>query len=115
MRRLEAVAGAYVAFGLAHPQAYEAIFMVRNHPFTRESAHLGQHVHGNRMLGVLDRAVRESQRAVGGQDHKVVVQALRCALHGVTSLLVLGRQLAGVQREMVVKHLVATVGGTRHT
>jgi len=114
-RRLEAVALAYVAFGLAHPQAYETIFMVRSHPFTRESAHLGQHVHGKRMLDVLDRAVRESQRAVGGQDPKVVVQALRCALHGVTSLLVLGRQLAGVQWETVVKHLVATVGGNMQT
>jgi AcrR family transcriptional regulator len=114
-RRLEAVALAYVAFGLAHPQAYEAIFMVRSHPFTRESARLGQHVHGKRMLDVLDRAVCESRRAAGGRDHQVIVQSLRCALHGVTSLLVLGRQLVGVQWETVVKYLVATVGGTNHT
>ena len=64
-RRLEAVALAYVAFGRAHPQAYEAIFMSRSHPMTRESARLGQHVHGKRMLDVLDRAVRESGRAAG--------------------------------------------------
>jgi AcrR family transcriptional regulator len=106
-RRLEAVALAYVAFGLAHPQAYEAICMVRSHPMTRESAHLGQHVQGKRMLDVLDRAVRESGRAAAGQDHQVIVQALWCGLHGLTSLLILRRQLAGVQWETIVKHLVS--------
>ncbi|MGE0827525.1 MAG: TetR/AcrR family transcriptional regulator [Candidatus Binatia bacterium] len=110
-RRLEAVALAYVAFGLEHPQAYEAIFMLRNHPLTRESAHLGQHVQGKRMLEVLDRAVRESGHTRAAHDHHVIFQALRCALHGVTSLLVLGRKLPGVQWEAVVKHLVAGVGG----
>jgi AcrR family transcriptional regulator len=109
-RRLEAVAHAYVAFGIEHPQAYEAIFMARSHPMTRESAHLGQHVQGKRMLEVLDRAVREAGRSMATQDHQVRVQALRCALHGVTSLLVLGRQLSGVQWETVVKHLVAHIG-----
>lgn len=106
-RRLEAVAFAYVGFGLAHPHAYEAIFMVRSHPMPRESAHLGQHVQGKRALEVLERAVRESGRAAAGQDHQVIVQALRCALHGVTSLLLLRRQLAGVQWETIVKHLVS--------
>lgn len=109
-RRLEAVAVAYVTFGVAHPQAYEAIFMVRSHPMTRESAHLGQHVQGKRMLDVLDRAVRESRRAVETHDHQVIVQSLRCALHGLTSLLVLGRQFAGVPWETIVKHLVARLG-----
>jgi AcrR family transcriptional regulator len=114
-QRLDAVALAYVAFGLAHPQAYEAIFMVRSHPMTRESARLRQHVHGKRMLEVLDRVVRESGRAATGRDHQVIVQALRCALHGVTSLLVLGRQLPGVHWETVVKHLVACVVGEVRT
>ena len=108
---LEAVALAYVAFGIKHPKAYEAIFMVRSHPMTRESARLRQHVQGKRMLNVLDRVVRESRRVAEGQDHQVIVQALRCALHGVTSLLVLGRQLPGVQWETVVRHLVTNVVG----
>jgi AcrR family transcriptional regulator len=108
-RRLEAVALAYVTFGLEHPQAYEAIFMVHSHPMTRESAHLGQHVQGKRMLEVLDRAVREASRARVAQDHQVRVQSLRCALHGVISLLVLRRQLSGVSWETVVKHLVASM------
>ena len=114
-RRLEAVALAYVAFGLAHPQAYEAIFMVRSHPFTRESAHLGQHVHGKRMLDVLDRAVRESGRAAVGHNHQVIVQSLRCALHGVMSLLVLGRTLPGTTWEAVIHHLVASVVTAPHS
>ncbi len=110
-RQLEAVALAYVAFGVEHPQAYEAIFMVRSHPMTRRSATLKQHVQGKRMLDVLDRVVRESGRIAAGRDPHVVVQALRCALHGVTSLLVLGRQLPGVKWETVIKHLVASVVG----
>jgi AcrR family transcriptional regulator len=114
-RRLEAVALAYVAFGLAHPQAYEAIFMVRSHPMTRESARLGKHVHGKRMLEVLDRAVRESGRAAAEHDHQVIVQSFRCALHGVTSLLVLGRTLPGTTWEAVVHHLVASVVTAPHS
>jgi AcrR family transcriptional regulator len=114
-QRLEAVALAYVTFGLEHPHAYEAIFMVRSHPMTRESARLRQHVHGKRMLDVLDRVVRESGRSGAERDHQVIVHALRCALHGVTSLLVLGRQLPGVQWETVVKHLVASVVGEAQT
>jgi AcrR family transcriptional regulator len=114
-KQFEAVALAYVAFGIAHPKAYEAIFMVRSHPMTRESARLRQHVQGKRMLDVLGRAVRESGRDTAGRDHQVVVQALRCVLHGVTSLLVLGRQLPGVQWETVVKHLVTSVGGEAQT
>ncbi len=110
-RRLEAVAQAYVTFGLEHPQAYEAIFMVQSHPLTRESAHLGRHVHGQRALNVLDRAVQEARRTRAALDHQVRVQALRCALHGVTSLLVLRRQLSGVSWEAIVKHLVSSVGG----
>lgn len=110
-RQLEAVALAYVTFGLEHPKAYEAIFMVRNHPMTRESARLGQHVQGKRMLAIFDRVVRESRRVTAGQDHQVVAQSLRCALHGVTSLLILGRQLPGVEWETVVKHLVTSVTG----
>jgi AcrR family transcriptional regulator len=114
-RQLEAVAQAYVTFGIEHPQAYEAIFMVRSHPMTRRSATLKQHVQGKRMLDVLDRVVCESGRIAAGRDPHVVVQALRCALHGVTSLLVLGRQLPGVKWETVVKHLVASVVGEEQT
>jgi AcrR family transcriptional regulator len=110
-RRLEAVALAYVTFGLEHPQAYEAIFMVRSHPMTRESAHLGRQVHGQRALDVLDRAVQEAGPTRAAHDHQVSVQALRCALHGVTSLLVLRRQLSGVPWQTIVKHLVRSVGG----
>jgi AcrR family transcriptional regulator len=114
-RRLEAVALAYVTFGREHPQAYEAIFMIRSHPLTRESAHLGQHIHGKRMMDILDRAVYESKRAVGGQDHQVIVQSLRCALHGVTSILVLGHTLPGTTWEAVVHHLVASVVPAPHS
>ena len=114
-RRLEAIAQAYVTFGVEHPHAYEAIFMVRSHPMTRRAATLKHHVQGKRMLDVLDRAVRESNRVAPGCEPHVVVQALRCALHGVTSLLVLGRQLSNVKWETVVKHLVTSVVGETQT
>lgn len=108
-QRLDAVAVAYVAFGLEYPHAYEAIFMVRSHPMTRESAALKQHVQGRRMLDILARVVRESGRVASRRDAQVVVQALRCALHGVTSLLVLGRTFPGTTWETVVHHLVTTI------
>jgi hypothetical protein len=82
---------------------------------TRESARLQQHVQGKRMFDVLDCVVRESGRVTAGRDHQVIVQALRCALHSVTSLLVLGRELPGVQWETVVRHLVASVVGETQT
>lgn len=108
-QRLDAVARAYVAFGLENPHAYEAIFMLRSHPLTREAAGLGRHVQGNRLLDTLTRVVRESGRVAPGLDLPVVVQALRCALHGVTSLLVLRRNFYGVAWQAVVTHLVAGI------
>ena len=108
-QRIGDVALAYVTFGLEHPKAYEALFMVRNHPMTRESARLRHHVQGRRMLDILARVVHESSRIAARSDPQVVVQSLRGALHGVTSLLVLGRTLSGVPWETVVHHLVASV------
>jgi AcrR family transcriptional regulator len=114
-RRLDAVARAYVAFGLENPHAYEAIFLQRSHPFTRQAADRQRHVQGERMLDVLARVAQESGRVAPGLDLQVVVQALRCTLHGVTSLLVLGRTLPGVKWETVVTHLVAGAVGEGHT
>ena len=108
-RRLDAAALAYVAFGRNNPHAYEAIFMMRQHPLTREAATIKQHVQGRRLLETLTRVVRESDRVPSGLDLQVVVQALRCALHGVASLLVLGRNPPGVAWETLVTHLVAGV------
>lgn len=110
-RRLDAVALAYVRFGLENPYAYEAIFLRRSHPFSREAAKLKRHVQGQRLLDTLSRVVQESGRVAAGLDVRVVTQALRCALHGVTSLLVLGRTLPGMKWETVVTYLVAGVVG----
>ena len=114
-RRLDAVSLAYVAFGVEHPHAYEASFMLRSHPLTRESARLRRHVQGQRMLDILARVVRESGRVTARHDSQIVVQALRCALHGLTSLLVLGRTLPGVTWEAVVRHLVTNIVQKRRT
>ncbi|MGE0682323.1 MAG: TetR/AcrR family transcriptional regulator, partial [Candidatus Binatia bacterium] len=61
-RRLDAVALAFVQFGLENPHAYEAIFLRRSHPFSREAAKLKRHVLGQRMLVTLSRVVQESGR-----------------------------------------------------
>lgn len=113
--RLDAVALAYVAFGLENPYAYEAAFMLRHHPLTREAAALKSHIQGRRMLDTLARVVSESGRVAPGLDLQVVVQAFRCALHGVVSLLILRRTLAGVSWETLVLHLVAGVVGKGHS
>jgi AcrR family transcriptional regulator len=114
-RRLDAVALAYVAFGVEHPHAYEASFMLRSHPLTRESARLRRHVQGQRLLDILARVVHESGCVTARHDSQIVVQALRCALHGLTSLLVLGRTLPGVTWEAVVHHLVTNIVQKRRT
>lgn len=113
-RRLDAVARAYVAFGLENPHAYEALFLQRSHPLTRQAADRQRHVQGERMLDILARVVQESGRVAPGLDLQVALQALRCTLHGVTSLLVLGRTLPGVKWETVVPHLVAGAVGEGH-
>jgi AcrR family transcriptional regulator len=108
-RRVDAVALAYVAFGLENPHAYEAAFMLRHHPLTREAASLKGHVQGRRMLDTLARAVRESSRVAPEVDVQVVVQALRCALHGIVSMYLLRRNVAEVPWKTLVAHLVASV------
>jgi AcrR family transcriptional regulator len=109
--RLEAVALAYVAFGLENPHAYEAAFMLRHHPLTREAAVLKAHVQGRRMIETLTRVVAESGRVAPGLDLQIVVQALRCALHGVVSMYLLRRHATEVSWEMLVRYLVAGVVG----
>jgi AcrR family transcriptional regulator len=113
--RVDAVALEYVKFGVENPHAYEAIFLRRSHPLSREAAKLKRHVQGQRMLDALFRVVQESGRVAEGADLHLVSQALRCALHGVTSLLVLGRTLPGVKWEAVVTHIVAGVVGEGQT
>ncbi len=112
--RLEAVALAYVAFGLENPHAYEAAFMLRHHPLTREAAVLKAHVQGRRMIETLTRVVAESGRVAPGLDLQIVVQALRCALHGVVSMYLLRRHATEVSWEMLVRYLVAGVVGQGH-
>lgn len=110
-RRLDAVALAYVTFGIENPYAYEAIFLQRSHPFTREAAKHQRHVQGQRMVEVLARVVQESGRIAPGRDPKEALQALYASLHGVTSLFVLGRTLRGTKWQTLVPHLVAGAVG----
>lgn len=61
------------------------------------------------MVETLARVVRESDRVAPACDLQVVVQTLRCALHGIVSLHVLRRNLGRVAWETLVTHLVAGV------
>lgn len=108
-KRLDAVALEYVAFGLENPHAYEAAFMLRHHPLTREAAVHRSHVQGRRMLDTLARVVSESGRVAPGLNLPVVTQALRCALHGIVSIHLLRRNVTGVPWEALVLHVVAGV------
>jgi AcrR family transcriptional regulator len=108
-RRLDAVALAYVTFGLEHPHAYEAAFMQTHHPLTREAAALQRHMQGRRLVETLTRVVRESGRVPPELDLELVVQALRCALHGVVSMRLVRPNFAWVPWETLVTHLVTGV------
>jgi AcrR family transcriptional regulator len=108
-QRLDAVALAYVAFGLDNPHAYEVMFMMRHHPLTREAVPLRQHVHGRRFHDTLTRILRDSGRVPPWLDLSVAVQALQCALHGVVALRLVRPDRPWVGWETLVAHLVAGV------
>lgn len=112
-RRLDAVALAYVAFARENPYAYEAIFMTRHHPFSREAAKHNQHVQGKRMLDIFARVVGESGRVASSLDLQFVVHSLRTALHGVAAFVALGRNTPPGGWKKVVGHLVAGAVGER--
>ncbi len=103
---LLSVARAYVRFALDRPHAYEAIFLIRSHPFSREAATAKQHVQGKRMLDALAAAVQASGPPPDGAGKEERVQAFRCALHGVASIVALGRDLGGISWETLVTQMV---------
>jgi AcrR family transcriptional regulator len=107
--RLDAVALAYVAYGIAHPHAYQVMFMLREHPLSREAATHHHHLQGRRFQEILLRVIRESGRVPPGLDLHLVVQALRCALHGVVALRLVRPQMDWTALDTLVAHLVAGV------
>lgn len=108
-QRLDAVALAYVAYGRAHPHAYQVMFLMREHPLSREAARVHHHIHGRRFQEMLVQVLRDSGRVSAALDLQVVAQALRCALHGVVALHLVRPQAAWVASETLVRHLVAGV------
>jgi AcrR family transcriptional regulator len=108
-QRLDAVARAYVAYGFAHPHAYHIIFMLREHPLSREAETRQHHLQGKRFQELLLQVVRESGRVPAGVDLSLVVQALRCALHGVVALRLVRPHSDWSSWETLVSHLVAGV------
>ena len=107
--RLDAVAVAYVAYGIAHPHAYQVMFLLREHPLSREAAVKQHHIQGRRLQELLRRVVSESGRVPAALDGRLVVQALRCALHGVVALRLVRPQADWTAWETLVTHLVAGV------
>jgi AcrR family transcriptional regulator len=109
--RLDAVALAYVAYGIEHPHAYQVMFLLREHPLSREAAVQHHHMQGRRLQELLLRVVRESGRVPASLGMPMVVQALRCALHGVVALRLVRPQSDWTAWETLVLHLVAGVVG----
>lgn len=108
-QRLDAVALAYVIYGIAHPHAYQVMFMIRDHPLSREAAMQQHHLQGRRFQDMLLHVVEDSGRVPAGLDLHLVVQALRCALHGVVALRLVRPQMDWTALETLVSHLVAGV------
>lgn len=108
-QRLDAVALAYVAYGRAHPHAYQVMFLMREHPLSREAARVHHHLQGRHLQEMLVQVLRDSGRVCAALDLQVVAQALRCALHGVVALYLVRPQAAWVDCDTLVRHLVAGV------
>jgi len=108
-RRLDAVARAYVAYGFEHPHAYHVIFMLQEHPLSREAATRQHHIQGRRFQELLLQVVSESGRVPTGVELPIVVHAFRCALHGVVALRLVRPQGDWTAWETLVSHLVAGV------
>jgi AcrR family transcriptional regulator len=108
-QRLDAVALAYVVYGCAHPHAYQVMFMLREHPLSREAATHHHHLQGRRFQELLLRVMRESERVPPGLELPLLVQALRCALHGVVALRLVRPQMDWTALDTLVAHLVAGV------
>ena len=108
-QRLNAVALAYVAYGIDHPHAYQIMFMMREHPLSREAATTNGHVQGRRFEDLLVRLLEESGRIPAGRDIQFVYQALRCALHGVVALRLVRPRMNWTSSEPLVTHLVTGV------
>lgn len=108
-RRLDAVALAYVAYGITHSHAYQVMFMLREHPLSREAATHHHHLQGRRFQELLLQVLCASGRVPAGLDLPFVVQALRCALHGVVALRLVRPQMDWTALETLVLHLVAGV------
>lgn len=107
--RLDAVALAYVAYGIAHPHAYQVLFLLREHPLSREAATRQHHIQGRRFQELLLRVLGDSGRVPAALDLQLVVQALRCALHGVVALRLVRPHTDWTAWETLVSHLVAGV------
>ncbi len=108
-QRLNTVALAYVAYGIDHPHAYQIMFMMREHPLSREAATANGHVQGRRFEDLLVRILDESGRVPSGRDIHFVYQALRCALHGVVALRLVRPHMNWTSWETLVTHLVTGV------
>lgn len=108
-QRLDAVALAYVAYGIAHPHAYRVMFLLREHPLSREAATRHHHIQGRRLQDLLLQVVSNSGRVPAALDVQLAVQALRCALHGVVALRLVRPEADWTAWETLVSHLVAGV------
>jgi AcrR family transcriptional regulator len=109
VQRLDAVALAYVAYGIAHPHAYQVMFLMREHPLSREAATKQRHIQGRRFQELLLQVVHESGRVPASLELSMVTQALRCALHGVVALRLVRPLSDWTAWDTLVAHLVAGV------
>jgi len=90
-QRLQALAQAYVDFGLTHPEAYEVLFML--HPRELASYPEERLAQAYRLLDPIVEAIDTyvQQHQLEMPDVRVAAVAFWSALHGIVSLLLAGR------------------------
>jgi AcrR family transcriptional regulator len=106
---------AYIRFGLEHPNHYQVTFMVP-HDYSEKTAEELTNSAGMRTFQSLVNCVQAcvDSREFRSLDVIAASQALWCAVHGVTSLLIAQFCFPWVQRDQLVATLVdAMIDGYR--
>jgi AcrR family transcriptional regulator len=111
LERLRQGLGAYIDFGLEHPNDYRVAFLIEFKPFAEQQRCPRCRTMGQQAFDHMRSAVGECMRLgiFGQRDIEATSQALWAAVHGLISLLILHPHFPWVDRDVLVETLLGTI------